>query len=1031
MALALTIEERGVSLVLAPKKVGFLRRLMSSQPARNFESLSQQDRAFAFALADLRALASDDPESLRIDSDGIWMSHKLVASVDAATADALGLPPVIDLTLRTDAEGLIGSSSFRLKYEWFKDGQRQLPSREGALMTTASGLRRLPLWLLNAIEVADGFKPGTADNTQWEALARFRQALEPGVHFSANESAARVSMTDFLSGLEVRLVDRFSISANESGTDFDVLPFSESRIQSLGLDADAGEVTEAAGELTGTSLRTFQSRIRDRGALPAYRLGAGSYVVVDKSVAPVLETMVEVQRGSAAEREDFIRNPRAKITEAMERALRRSGALEGLSPEAEEAVIEAAAGPVFIETSEFSERVVGIRRFEKQQADRGESGTTWMPEGFEKLLAEKLELLSDEALIAARQDVDEAIAAGEPMVSIADVSVPAGSGALDVIDKQIASREDALQADGEPLQKREPMVLDVKENFDTLVWEPPLTPRPASIPFALPEAIKTKMKAHQLESLDWQQKAWGSGIAGVLNADEQGLGKTLQTIAFLVWLKSHMAGASASHRGPILVVAPTSLLQNWEQEVDQHVARPGLGHLIRLYGSAVSARKITGVAGRDTDDGEAKLNFDSIHEAIEEGRAHRFWVLTTYTTLTNYQHSLGRIPFSAVVFDEIQALKNPFCLRAVAARAMNADFRIGLTGTPIENSTVDLWAINEQLNPGALGTLKEFRTRYTNPNTENMAELHARVFEPGPNRPAFALRRLKETVARDLPAKLRYLHPRLMPDVQATAYEGARLKLAEGGPAAALKALHHIRTVSVHPGADAVVGDEEFVLASSRLQATMDLLRAIQARGERVLVFIEHVKMQYRFIELVKAQLGLSRIDLINGQTPIPKRQAIVNRFQRHLIDDSGFDMLVLGPKAAGTGLTLTAATNVIHLSRWWNPAVEEQCNDRVHRLGQTKPVAIHVPMAIHSLYREQSFDCLLQSLMARKRKLANSALWPMGDTDGDVSELQRMISGVACVLTDDPLQGAIRAMYERDGFGMPPVEVDRSYRFS
>lgn len=1031
MALELTTEEGGVSLKLAPEKVGLLRRLLSNQQVRDFDSLSQQDRTFAFALADLRALASDDPSSLAISSDGIWMSHKLVATVDAAIADTLGLPPVVDLTLRTDAEGLIGSNSFRLKYEWFKDGQRQFPVRDGALMRTASGLRRLPIWLLNALDVADGFQQGTADNTQWEALARFRQALEPGVKLSGTEPAAKVSMTDFLSGLEVRLVDRFSISANHAGTDFEVLPFSESRIQTLGLDAGAGEVTEAAGELSGTALRTFQSRIRDRGALPAYRLGAGSYVVIDKSAAPVLETMVEVQRGPLEEREAFIRNPRARITDSMERALRQMGALEGLTAEAEEAVIEAAAEPVFIETSEFSERVVGIKRFEKQQGDRGESGTTWMPEGFEKILAERLASFSKEALIAVRQEVCDAIEAGEPTVSVAEVSIPAVESALDVIDKQIADREESPFVDEEPARKQEAMVLDVKENFDDLHWKVPLTPRVASVPFALPESIQTQMKAHQLESLDWQQSAWASGVAGVLNADEQGLGKTLQTIAFLVWLKSHMANSSASHRGPVLVVAPTSLLQNWEQEVSQHVARPGLGHLIRLYGSAVSARKISGAAGKDTDDGVAKLDFDSISEAIEEGRAHRFWILTTYTTLTNYQHSLGRIPFSAVVFDEIQALKNPFCLRAIAARAMNADFRIGLTGTPIENSVIDLWAINEQLNPGTLGTLKEFRTRYNSPDEENMAELHARVFEPNSQRPAYALRRLKETVARDLPPKLRYLHPRLMPDLQANAYDGARFSLSEGGPAAALKALHHIRTVSTHPGTDAVLGDEEFILASSRLQATMDLLRAIQAKGERALVFIEHVNMQYRFIELVKAQLGLPRIDLINGQTPIPKRQAIVNRFQRHLLEDGGFDMLVLGPKAAGTGLTLTAATHVIHLSRWWNPAVEEQCNDRVHRLGQTRAVAIHVPMAIHSLYREHSFDCLLQSLMVRKRKLARSALWPMGDTDGDVSDLQRMIRDDASERSGDPLLGAMEAMYIRDGFRLPPIERDGSYLFS
>ncbi|ETD82904.1 DEAD/DEAH box helicase [Rhodobacter capsulatus] len=322
-------------------------------------------------------------------------------------------------------------------------------------------------------------------------------------------------------------------------------------------------------------------------------------------------------------------------------------------------------------------------------------------------------------------------------------------------------------------------------------------------------------------------------------------------------------------------------------------------------------------------------------------------VLTTYTTLTNYQHSLARIPFAAAVFDEIQAIKNPASLRAAAARAIKADFRIGLTGTPIENSTVDLWAIMDQLAPGALGTLREFRSRYGEPDEANVAELHGRVFTPQDGVPPLALRRMKDKVARDLPAKTRVLVPREMPALQAQVYDAARLQLASGTPGAALKLLHHIRTVSVHPALGSFGADAEFIAASARLAATFDILRQIRAKGERALVFIEHRQMQYRFIEIARAEFGLDRIDLINGETPIAQRQQIVNRFQAHLEQGGGFDLLVLGPKAAGTGLTLTAATHVIHLSRWWNPAVEEQCNDRVHRLGQTRPVQIHVPMAI------------------------------------------------------------------------------------
>ena len=235
--------------------------------------------------------------------------------------------------------------------------------------------------------------------------------------------------------------------------------------------------------------------------------------------------------------------------------------------------------------------------------------------------------------------------------------------------------------------------------------------------------------------------------------------------------------------------------------------------------------------------------------------------------------------------------------------------------------------------------------------------------------------------------------------------------------------LHHIRSVSVHPGFDAALSEADFIGASARLSAVFDILRRVRAQGERALVFIEHLKVQHRFAEAVRREFGLARTDIINGETPIQKRQAIVDRFQRHLTEDGGFDLLILGPRAAGTGLTLTAATHVIHLSRWWNPAVEEQCNDRVHRLGQTKPVTIHVPLAIHPDYRAQSFDLLLQSLMQRKRRLADQALWPMGDDKGDVAALQAMLGQEAAAVHGDVLTESMAALLNRDG--LPPGQPD------
>ncbi len=161
---------------------------------------------------------------------------------------------------------------------------------------------------------------------------------------------------------------------------------------------------------------------------------------------------------------------------------------------------------------------------------------------------------------------------------------------------------------------------------------------------------------------------------------------------------------------------------------------------------------------------------------------------------------------------------------------------------------------------------------------------------------------------------------------------------------------------------------------------------------------------------------GCGDASVINGDTPIPRRQDIVNRFQRHLTPDGGFEMQILGPKAAGKGLTLTAATHVIHLSRWWNPAVEEQCNDRFHRIGQTHPVEVHVPMVIHPSLGTQSFDCLLQSLMQRKRRLAAQALWPMDDTKGGMAHLAGGVSQPQSADASASLEDCMSELYRRDG---------------
>lgn len=1017
------------------------RTLLDRLLSRPSNRILDIDRQLSFALADVRSTAEEAGDEVEIGGSRIRMTHRTLSGLSSDTAEALGLPPLIDLTLRTDVSGIIGSPEFRLTYEWVRAGRRELVQRTGAIVQTsgvgAGGLRRLPQWMLEALEVADRFRSGSDLDEHWEALARFRRALEPGVRMSGTDADARIGMTDFLSGLEVTLTDRFSISPR--GEDqFAIIPFSGDAVEAA--ETEGGQISEEEAEIQGARLDTFQNLAYARGARPAYRLGAQSYLVVEPSAAPVLKVMAEMQKADPITRAAFIQNPRQRITEAVTDFLRSKGRLDGLSPAEEQELIEQTAEPAFVETveyAEYSDRVLGRTTYRKQATHVSGSGTTWLPEIFTGAAAQKIEAMTPDQVGRLINAVDAAIETGAPTAKLDGTEIPATESTRAALMQRLESLQGPKAGDQSPGSDLEPdrsdgpIILDTADNVGELRWAAKIKARVPLAPETLPDVVQTVLKAHQTESFRWKLAAWAAGLPGVLNADEQGLGKTLQAIAFLAWMKENMSQAEGGRTGPVLVVAPTSLLENWELEVDKHLLAPALGNVIRLYGSALGGRKKPGSQGIETESGTALLDLLDLHEAIAEGRRHRYWVLTTYTTLTNYQHSLAKIPFSTAVLDEIQAVKNPSSLRAKAAMAVNADFRIGLTGTPIENSTVDLWAIMEQITPGRLGSLKDFRARFGEPAEGNMRELHALLFEPQDGIPPVALRRLKEEVARDLPEKGRRIHPRLMPEAQAIAYDEARGKLASGSPGAALKMLHHIRSVSVHPNAATVGEDAAYVAMSGRLQAVMDVLREVRNRGERVLVFIEHVRMQHRFIELLKREFGLPHVDLINGSTPIPRRQEIVNRFQRHLKRDEGFDVLVLGPKAAGTGLTLTAATHVIHLSRWWNPSVEEQCNDRVHRIGQTRPVTVHVPMAIHPGYQHNSFDCLLHSLMTRKRRLATSALWPLGDTEEDASQLQQMLSDGGAASTADPVSSAMVMMFQRDEISLPPMNPDGSIPYA
>ena len=473
--------------------------------------------------------------------------------------------------------------------------------------------------------------------------------------------------------------------------------------------------------------------------------------------------------------------------------------------------------------------------------------------------------------------------------------------------------------------------------------------------------------------MQWLQEHWASGSPGSLLADDMGLGKTVQALAFLSWIDEQTT--SAEPRKPHLIVAPTGLLRNWEAEAEQHLSEPGLGNLFRAYGKDL--KMLATLPGVD----RRRRMRDQIR-----------WVLTTYETLRDKIHLFIDVPWRVVVFDEAQKIKNPGARVTDMAKSLDAELTVALTGTPVENSLSDLWCIVDAVHPGLLGAHDAFKASYASAaadaNPSALAPLKKQL-EQEP-RPPLLLRRLKHDHLEGLPEKQIHIETRTMPAAQADAYDavvaGARTKQGETG--AMLEALHHLRRVSLlaHALGDDGLSDED-VAASARLSALIDVLDQISAAGEKALVFVEFLQMQEALLPYLRQRYHLPRDPIrIHGGTPGARRTTHVNTFQSG--GDGEFDVMVLSPKAAGVGLTLTAANHVIHLSRWWNPAVEDQCTDRVYRIGQQRDVHVHIPLALHPAHEDHSFDANLHRLLEDKRRLSVSVLAAPAATSNELSRL-------------------------------------------
>jgi superfamily II DNA or RNA helicase len=461
-----------------------------------------------------------------------------------------------------------------------------------------------------------------------------------------------------------------------------------------------------------------------------------------------------------------------------------------------------------------------------------------------------------------------------------------------------------------------------KDLTERLVVASRLRPKP-------PQTLQATLRDYQVEGHAWLSRlaAWGTGAC---LADDMGLGKTVQTIALLL---------DRAKLGPALVLAPTSVCFNWIDEL------------------ARFAPSLRPVIYRDQADRAACL----------ASLGKRDVLIASYGLLVRDAAQLAGKKFATLVVDEAQALKNATTRRAKAARGLDADFRVALSGTPLENHLGELWSLFAIVFPGLLGSWEQFRERYASP-IERMKDPDAHAALARVIRP-FLLRRTKAEVARELPPRTEIAMPIALSEQELALYEDARLAaVAQVSKQSGLRdeqrrfqilaALTRLRLLASHPR----LYDPTSQVPSSKLARLVELVEELRDGGHRALVFSQFTS----HLALVRDELtraGFTSLYL-DGSTPAASRKSIVDAFQR-----GEGEVFLISLKAGGTGLNLTGADYVIHLDPWWNPAVEDQASDRAHRIGQTKPVTVY------RLIARGTIEEAILAMHADKRALVASIL--------------------------------------------------------
>lgn len=873
---------------------------------------------------------------------GIHVSYDAIYSLSVYERKALSLPELYPYMLYIQPKGQLRDDTFsyHVSYRVSKMGERFQVHREGGIIQTQKGCYLLHKEQFELIEAIDEY------NALPHSEKTFNQNLIQFSRLKGLSQNARVILDKYLESENVYVPSKLKIEIDKVGDDcYEVVP-----------------CLDACDDCNQSVANDFSRYLEARTEVP-------DNIAISTSDNGRVRVVLDEEKKNLVEkiRKEYTRVPSKKLKELVENPT--------LFLDAEQCDLNVFYSDRVIEIGLYKPKVYPFVSPYKSEWISPTYTIEDRVNGVSKIEFHQLEEVDEfeQKILTAEFNGQSCIEHSQTLINVDDAKAIAKD-----------ARERLVKHDKE---KKEKEVLIIEENAESLGYSVEIDAQQDKISYKFEDIpglkAEIQLKEHQKEGIAWLQGLARKREKGCLLADDMGLGKTLQLLSFIDWYDKSFYGNK-----PYLIVAPVSLLENWEEEYKKFFAHPRIPMQV-VSGPSVSRRFSKGIDQR-----------------LIAFLQNRQIILSNYETIRSFQLSFGAVDYAIVALDEAQKIKTPGNLITNAAKALKAEFKVAMTGTPVENTLVDLWCIMDFALPGLLGNCKGFRMQYQEPLKSvdsDIVSMGSHIREAmGP----YFLRRLKLDVAKDLPNKhIRYIECE-MSDFQKLQYQSvvdnaiAERDSFKPKVGYMLTCLQQLKSISDHPaqGTDFLsMSIDEMVESSAKMKALIQILNDIKSKSEKVIIFADRRDMQQILKRVIRSYYQIE-CHIINGDTPTTKktgahqgketRLQAIHDFQRR----NGFNIIIMSPIAAGMGLNVVGANHVIHYSRHWNPAKENQATDRVYRIGQNKDVFVYYPIATYAGIR--SFDENLDDLLKRKSQLADATLFPSARIEISCEELFNSVIG-------------------------------------